>query len=361
MKKKLFWTVFVCIFIVGMVPGAWAAAPAKTISLKFSMYFPPTSDQALLWEQYCKEIEKRTNGQVKITYYPGSQLFDGPGTWDAVRKGVADLGYVTTGHASGRFLVTEAVTVMTGYPSAFVVSRVADDYYKKFTPKEFSEYQVLAAAGNSPMVIFSRKPFYKLEDFKGTKTRTSGRQADQVKLLGVAPVSMPAGESVDALSKGVIDSSLTSMEAAKTWRLAEVCKYCTLSWSVFSPPAYYTVMNKAKYDGLPADVKAVFDKVSEEWVDKSALMSNNTDVVGAQFSKEKGMTFIDLSPEEAKRWRDLVAPAADAYIQTMVGKGFSKQEVQGWLDYLKSRIDFWLKEQIKRGIKSPIGPPEIRG
>jgi len=50
------------------------------------MYFPPTSDQALLWEQYCKEIEKRTNGQVKITYYPGSQLFDGPGTWDAVRK-----------------------------------------------------------------------------------------------------------------------------------------------------------------------------------------------------------------------------------------------------------------------------------
>jgi TRAP-type C4-dicarboxylate transport system substrate-binding protein len=359
MKKKLLGGLSVCIFIVGMGLSAWAA-PA-TINLKFAQYFPPTSDQSLLWEQFCKEIEKRSNGQVKITYYPGGQLFDGPATWDAVKTGIADLGYVTTGHAPGRFLVSEAITVMTGYPSSFVVSHVADDYYRKFMPKELSDYQVLAGAGNSPMVIFSRKPVNKLEDFKGTKTRTSGRQADQVKLLGVAPVSMPAGDSIDALSKGVIDSSLTSMEAAKTWKIAEAAKFCTNTWSVFSPPAYYTVMNKAKYDSLPADIKSIFDKVSVEWVDKSAVMANNTDVVGAQYGKENGMKFIDLAPEELNRWRALVAPAADAYVQTMVGKGFAKQEVQGWFDYIKSRIDYWLKDQVKRGIKSPIGPPEIKG
>lgn len=398
MKNKVFLVLFACILLFSLVtiscasstpatsssaaasktttsapPAQTSAAPASTqapattalstnvIKLRFANYFPPTSDQGVLWGDFCKEIEKRSNGQVQITYYPGGTLFDGPSTPDSIRTGIADIGYMTTGHVPGRFPVSEAITSMNGFPSAFVVSHVADDFYTQFKPKEWDAYKVLVGNGNSPMVIFSNKPINVMADYKGTKCRVLGKQADQAKLLGAAPVNIPVGDSFDALSKGVIDNTATSMEAAKTWRIAEVCKYCTLTWPVFSPPSYYTIMNKDSYNNLPANIKTIVDQVSTEWADKDALMSNNVDVVGAQYANQMGMKFIDLSNNEAAKWQAAVAPVTDQYVTDMVGKGYSKQEIQSWIDYIKARTDYWLKQQATRGVKSPMGPPEIKG
>jgi TRAP-type transport system periplasmic protein len=344
------------------VSQAPAATQAQTnvIKLRFTNYFPPASDQGVLWQNYCKDIETQTNGQVQITYFPGGTLMDGPGTTDGVKSGIVDIGFMTTGHVTGRFPVTDMLTAMSGYPSAWVVSHVADDYYKKYTPKEWNDFKVLAGCGNSPMVIFSNKPINTMADYKGTKCRVLGRQADQAKLLGASPVNIPVGDSFDALSKGVIDNSATSMEAAKTWRLAEACKYCTLTWPVFSPPVYFAIMNKSSWDNLPANVKTVFDKVSADYVEKMAQMSNNADVVGAQYAAQMGMKFIDLTAEEAAKWQAAVAPVTDGYAQDLTTKGYSKEEVQSMIDFIKARQTYWLEQQAKSSVKSPMGPASIR-
>jgi TRAP-type C4-dicarboxylate transport system substrate-binding protein len=340
--------------------AAQANAPANAVKLRLANYFPPTSDQGVLFQEFSNELQKRSNGQIQVTYYAGGTLFDGPATADSIKAGIADIGFMTTGHVTGRFPVSEAITAMNGYPDAYVVSHVNDDFIKKFNPKEWNDYKVLLACGNSPMVIFSNKPINTMADYKGTKSRVLGRQADQAKLLGASPINIPAGDSFDALTKGVIDNSATSLEAAKTWRLAEATKYCTLTWQVFSPPAYYLIMNKDSYAKLPDSAKKVLDDVSAEYTEKAALMSNNIDVVGADYAKKMGMQFIDLAPDEAAKWQAAVAPLVDTYVNDMAGKGYSKQEAQGWIDFIKERTDYWLKQQIQKGIKSPLGPKEVR-
>jgi TRAP-type C4-dicarboxylate transport system substrate-binding protein len=119
-------------------------------------------------------------------------------------------------------------------------------------------------------------------------------------------------------------------------------------------------MNKESYNKLPDNVKKVVDEVSAEYTEKAALMSNNIDVVGADYAKKAGMQFIDLAPDEAAKWQASVAPTIDQYVNDMVGKGYSKQEVQGWIDFIKQRTDYWLKQQAQKGIKSPMGPAEIK-
>jgi len=336
-------------------------APPEKIELTFATYFPPVSGQAGVWEEYCGEIEKRTNGRVKITYYPGGSLLASPDIAEGVKAGIADIGYMGIGHTPGRFPVLEAICVYSGFPSAFVANHVNDDFYKEFKPKELDAYYVIGVSGNAPFNIWSSKPIYNLEDMKGIKIRAPGRDADRANALGATPVMVPSAEMFDALSKGVIDALFGPFEMAKTFRLAEVCNYVVVSWQIAPVANWITGMNVNTYNNLPADIQTVFDQVSAEYVDKVGQMWNDIEWVGVQYAEEMGVEFIYLTPEEVSRWGGLVKPAmAKEYFDIMTELGFSQEEVQGWFDYMDERADYWLNKQIELGIKSPSGPDEIR-
>jgi TRAP-type C4-dicarboxylate transport system substrate-binding protein len=73
--RKLKWNIFVFVgmmLVLIFVSGEAlpAAAPAKTITLKVACHMAPGTQMSVVMEWWCKEIEKRTNGMVKPTYYP---------------------------------------------------------------------------------------------------------------------------------------------------------------------------------------------------------------------------------------------------------------------------------------------------
>ena len=51
----------------------------------------------------------------------------------------------------------------------------------------------------------------------------------------------------------------------KGWKVGELAKYLTASWKVGSTNTFYAVMNKEKWNSLPADIKKIFDEVSMEF------------------------------------------------------------------------------------------------
>jgi TRAP-type C4-dicarboxylate transport system substrate-binding protein len=361
MKRKLLLGLSVCLLLLGMVLSSIAApTPAKPIELRFTMYFPTDSLQTKVGAEYYKEIEKRSNGQVKFTYYPGGSLMEGPPTTDGVKSGIADIGYMSIGHVAGRFPVSEVIMTHIGFSSAFITGHVVDDFYNQFKPKEWNDFKMLAPGGNSAFVLFANKAVNKLEDFKGLKVRAPGNTGRQMQALGAAPVNMPMGDAFDGLTKGVIDGAVSALEAAKTWRFGEATKYLVQTWAVISPAAYFLIMNKDSYNKLPPNIQKIFDEVSADYVDKFALAWNEADMVSWQYCKERKMTVIDPTPEEINRWTQAMTPFIEQYVQDMGKRGFSQSEVQSWFTYLKTRIDYWLKQQVQRGIKSPVGPKEIR-
>ena len=48
-----------------------AVAAEKQINLKFANYYPPVAAQSKICEDFIKDLEKRTDGRVKVKYYPG--------------------------------------------------------------------------------------------------------------------------------------------------------------------------------------------------------------------------------------------------------------------------------------------------
>ena len=65
------------------------SAFAKT-QLTYTNFFPPTHIQSQLAESWCKEVEKRTKGEVVIKYYPAGTLTKATQTYDGVVQGIAD-------------------------------------------------------------------------------------------------------------------------------------------------------------------------------------------------------------------------------------------------------------------------------
>ncbi|MEW6668965.1 MAG: TRAP transporter substrate-binding protein [Thermodesulfobacteriota bacterium] len=362
-EKKLFLAVLAVVlftgFMVAVLPFEEAYAEVR---LKVANFFPPPSFQSKVLEEFCRDLEKRTGGQVKVDYFGGGSLLKSTAMFDGVVTGVADIGYSHVYYTPGRMLVTEACGLPMGYATGWVASQVMNDFYQEFKPKEFDAVRVLWMNASPPTAIATaKKPIRKLEDLKGLTIRAPGMAGEVIKALGGTPAPTPMPEVYDAISKGVIDGEASNFETLFAFKFAEVVKYTTSIWQTNHPYPFYLAMNKNSYDKkLPPDIKDIFNKLVGEYKERYILMWNAIDFVGKKFGLEKGVEFIELPGEELKRWQAAVEPVIDNYVKTMVGKGFSEAEAKGWVKFLRERSEFWTKKQAELRIPSAVGPPELK-
>jgi len=162
--------------------------------------------------------------------------------------------------------------------------------------------------------LHTKKPVKKLEDLKGMKIRATGLSAKIVKALGGVPVAMPQGGTYEALKKGVVEGTFGPMEVLKGWKQAEVVKYTTECYSIGYTTTFFVVMNLDKWNALPADMKKIFDEVSDKYTDVHGKVWDKTDQEGRKYALSLGNEFITLSDEESARWRKAVEPVINDYI-----------------------------------------------
>ncbi len=328
MKNRFFSTSIVLVAaVVAILLWSRSAAFAQT-NLTFSIFFPPTHAQAKAGENWAKEIEKRTGGKVRINIFAGGSLTPADQCYDGVVKGISDIGMSLFAYTRGRFPLLEALDLPMGYPSGMVATLVANDFVKKMKPKELDDVKVLYLHAHGPGLLHTQKPVTKMEDLKGMKIRSTGLSAKIVENLGGVSVAMPQGATYEALQKGVVHGTLAPMETLKGWKQAQVVKYTTDCRNIGYTTAMFIVMNKKKWESLPADVRKVFDDVSEEWITIAGKAWDEADVEGHQFSAELGNKTLELSDAEAARWKNAVSPVVDNYIKDMESKGLpGKQAV----------------------------------
>jgi len=366
MNKKSLWITLPLALIISVafiLPGLNLPAHSadKVISLKVANFFPPPAFQSKVLEEFCRDLEKRTGGKVKVDYYAGGSLLKSTAMFDGVINGIADIGYSHVYYTAGRMPVTEAGGLPLGFPTGWVASQVMNDFYQEFKPKEFDAVRVLwMNASPCTAIATAKKPVRTLEDLKGLTIRAPGMAGEILKALGGNPAPTPMTEVYDAISKGVIDGETSNFETLFAFKFAEVVKYTTSVWQINNPYPFYLVMNKNSYNKLPPDIKPIFDKLVGEYKERYILMWNAIDFVGKKFGLSKGVEFIELPASELPKWQAAVEPVISDYVKRMAGKGFSEAEVQGWVKFLRERSDFWKEKQLALRIPSAAGPPELK-
>lgn len=341
MNKKMFLTI-VCILgaVIFLICSTGSPVRAETINLTFSVFFPPTHAHAIASANMAEEIERRTDGKVKITVFPGGTLTKAPMCYDGVVQGISDMCHSVFAYTRGRFPLMEAVDLPLGYPNGQTATRVAYEFYKQLNPEELQDVKVLAIHAHGPGILAAKKDVNSLEDIKGMKIRCTGLSAKLAEYLGAAPVAMPQNDAYEALQKGVVEGTFCPIETLKGWKQGEVIDYVIESEALGYTTSMFIVMNKQKYDALPPDVKQIFDEIGEEWVDVHGKIWDDADSAGRDFVTELGKTLHGLAPEEEAQWIQTVEPIITEYQDAMETKGLPGKEA---IQTIKSLLEKYSK------------------
>jgi TRAP-type C4-dicarboxylate transport system substrate-binding protein len=339
MKGRLMVKCFLLLFVVSICfvafPGL-SAAQQKTITLNYSNFFPAPHKNSQLAEAWCKEIEKRTDGKVKITYFPGGTLTPAAQTYENVTKGIADIGFSVFGYTRGRFPMISIMDNPLGYKSGVQATKLINEFYKKFKPKELDDVHVLYLHAHGPGILHTKKAVNKLEDLKGMKIRAQGTVVPIVQALGGAPVGTTMPETYDALRTGVVDGAMSPQEALEGWKWGEIVKFTTQNFGSAYTATMFVVMNKNKWNSLPPDIQKIFNEVSAEYADKQGKLWDEIDKLGYDWSATKGHKVIALSKEEDAKWAAAVKPIYEKYAAEVQAKGLPGNEALKFcLDFLK--------------------------
>jgi len=326
-----------CALLLGPFCSKSGAAEQKVITLKFSeSTFPATHRFAMLMADWCKEVEKRTGGAVKIDFFPGGILAPTTQVFDSVRKGIADLGDSFAGYTKGRFPLTETIDLPYGYKSAVMGTHLANAFYQKFKPKEYDDVKIMFFYTAGPQLLCTKKEVTKLEEVRGLKIRSTGTSAKIVEYLGGAPVGMPMGDAYDALARGVVNGVVGPTEVMKGWKLAEVLSYAT-NYGASHVNAAYIFMNKNKWGSIPAKDQKIIEQINTEWIEKAGKNWDEADKEGADLLLQKGGKIIQLPAKEQERWKAALKPMFDEYVKELKSKGLPGDEaVKFCMDYVKS-------------------------
>ncbi|HEY3276459.1 MAG TPA: TRAP transporter substrate-binding protein [Syntrophorhabdaceae bacterium] len=342
------WPLFI---IVSLLVSFTSLSHADAVKLKFANYFPPTHMNSKMLGKYCDELNKKLAGKVEITQYTGGTLLTAPKMAAGVASGIADIGFSNCSYSRGRFPAMEIMELPLGFPSSWIATHVANDFYAKFKPKEWDTYHPLMFSTSPPNVIQTlSKPVRTLEDLRQMKIRGQGRLGDIVKSLGAVPMPIEIVDLYEALRRGVIDGTYTPLETLKGFKLGEVEKYVTASWKVGSVFAFYVVMNKNKWNSLPPDVQKVITDHTKEFVERWAVEWNNIDIEGADFFKKQGGQILPISETEAAKWVKASEPVIVDFKKDLTSKGYKGPDIDTWLAFIRERIEYWKGQEKARKV-----------
>lgn len=304
-----------------------AAVPASAqIVLTASSWVPPTHALTEAQKEWCGLLEQKTAGKAKCNILPRA-VSAPPGTLDAVRNGLADLSFTVHGYTPGRFVLTQMVEVPFLGESAEATSVAYQRMYQKH-PAFAAEYpqgvKVLAVFTHGPGIVFNTKrPIAKIDDLSGLKFRVGGGMVNEIsKALNMNVTLKPAPESYELLSTGVMDGTLFPAESVEGFKIDKVVKYATLFPGGLYNTSFVFMLNQAKYDSMPPDVKKVVDELSGEFA--ARLMGRGWDKVdrrGMAFMQANGVTFTKADPAFVKAVTEKTAPLEDAWAKAAEAKG----------------------------------------
>lgn len=318
----------------GLAAVVAAPAVARTafgqgaVTLKMHHFLSPLSNgHAKFLAPWAKQVEADSGGRIKIDIFPSMQLGGSPAQlFDQARDGVADIVWTLPGNTAGRFPLIE-VFELPFVPSrrALVNSQAVQDLAVQHLKNEFREVHPICFWAHDHGLIHANKPVKSLDDLRGLKLRFPTRLAGEaLKALGATAIGMPIPQVPQALVQSVIDGCVVPWEVVPAIKVHELLKYHT---EIPGSPTLYTTtfvlaMNKPKYDGLPAELKAALDKNSGQVA--AAMAGRMWDAEGVtvtEMVRGRGNTITTISVEEAARWRKATEPVIDAWVKQMKEKG----------------------------------------
>ena len=309
----------------GAALACMALGASAQTTLTLSSWVPPSHTLTETQKEWCEMLAQKVAGKIKCNVLPRA-VSAPPATFDAVRNGLADISFTVHGYTPGRFATTQFAEIPFLGQSAEASSVAFQRIYQKqpAMAEEHKGVKVLAVFTHGPGIVFNTKrPITKMDDLLGMKFRIGGGMVNDIsKALGMNVTLKPAPESYELLSTGVMDGTLFPAESVEGFKIDKVIKYATLFPGGLYNTSFVFMMNQAKYDSLPPDVKKAIDEMSGEFA--ARMIGKGWDKVdrrGMAFMQANGVQFTKADPAFVKAVTEKTSGLVDAWAKAAEAKG----------------------------------------
>ena len=258
---------------------------------------------------FAAEVEKATEGRVKINIHPGGSLgFKGPEMLTAVRDGLVPIGDILLNQQVGESAIV-GIEAQPYLVSGFDELRTLHSHFRPVLNEVAAEFnqKVLYMVPWPRQYVYTKVPIGKLEDLAGIKIRTYDKTTTALfNAVGMTAVQLPWGEVVPSLAAGTIDAVTTSASSGVDGKFWEFLKF-------MYPTAHVWGSNMVNVN---LDAWAAIDEKDRAAIEETAKrleapfwdVSRMEDEAKSNILNDNGVAMGVVTPEMLKGMQDSTKP-----------------------------------------------------
>ncbi|HKI74653.1 MAG TPA: TRAP transporter substrate-binding protein [Pseudomonadales bacterium] len=291
-------------------------------------------------ERLAKEVDKMSDGRLKISVYGANEIVPAMGVFDAVSLGNVEMGHSASYYWKGKI---PAAVFFTTVPFGLTAQEMNGWLYYggglKLWDELYAKYNLVPLPGGNTgvqMAGWFNKPINSIDDIKGMKMRIPGLGGEVFERAGGTAVTIPGGEIFTSMQTGVIDATeWVGPYNDLAFGLNQVGKYYYYpGWHEPGPNLEF-IINKKAWDSLPPDLQEILTVASEainaDTLDEYVAKNN----AALQELKQKGVIIRKLPDDVLIK----LSKISDQVVKEVAGDDPLAQKIyQSYVNY-KNNVD----------------------
>ncbi len=245
---------------------------AETVTLKMQSAWGASDIFQEMAKQYTDRCEKMAGGRLKFDLLPAGAVVKAFEVQNACHTGVLDAGHQVSAYWYGK---NKAASLFGTGPVfgcdatqmlAWIQSEDGKALYRELT-QDILKLDIVGFFAmpmpTQPLGWF-KKQIKSVEDLQGLKYRTVGLATEIMQGMGLKVTQLPGGEIIPALERGVIEAfEFNNPTSDRQFGAQNVSKDYMLGSYHQAAEFFEIIFNKRKFDGLPAEMKAILEYGAE--------------------------------------------------------------------------------------------------
>ena len=306
MKKLL----VVLMILSVSVPLAGGQATAQIV-MKLGHFAADSHPGNLASKMFAEGVEKRTNGQIKVTIYPNNALGSPPEVLEQNILGAVDMSLPTQGQLGKYSKKFNCVMLPFAFKDYAQADKVLDGPFLKWAVPDLDKAGLVFLSNwewGFRNLTNSKRPVKVPADVKGLKIRTPPELPTQAAMeaLGAVVATINFNELQMALKQGVVDGQENPIAVIYSNKIYETQKYLTMTGHNYNTMVH--VISKKTWDKLTPEQQKIVREESKkagDWMRKSLR-----DAEASQIKELQKLGMQVTYPDKAK-FKALMKPAYD--------------------------------------------------
>ena len=321
--------------LLGLLALVSAPACAAEFVLRLGSTNPPGSAADADFQTIALAIEHESEGRIEVASRPAGGYGKVPDMFGMVERGDLEMAVTVQGYSPGRFPQSSVMELPLMFQNSVAGTKAMMALYKEgLLDKDYATVKVLGLYVLEPYPIFTTgKKIETVRNFRGIRIRAPSITVGlAMSKLGAIPLGMPSQMIGDTLANNTLDAiSLGWTSVVNTKGIGGKPLADQVSVAVdakFAAPALMLVMNRAKWDAMPADLQAIVAKHSPALSDGGAAARETADIAAKNKVLADGrITAISFSDAQVAELNRVVTPAIDDWKAGMAKRGLDGEKL----------------------------------